>query len=274
MIDNERKGAAAGSSEKTVNAQSLRTHSHTLVSEALREAWVDLAHVDRITTIRRLTGSIAPEVTQNIATIIAGAQAARNFLDHRPPNLDEVRKALDYIVSEAYRASDTIYRIRGLFSETPPKKERVEINGAIHDALELTRVEVKENGVAVLTDFAEPSPSVQADRVELQQVILNLILNAVEAMSGMREAARELLIRTAKAEPNGALVTVRDSGPGLDLKTIDRLFEALYTTKMKRMGIGLTVCRSIIEAHGGRMWAGASGPRGAIFEFTVPLERE
>jgi signal transduction histidine kinase len=165
-----------------------------------------------------------------------------------------------------------IYRIRALLNEAPPKKERAEINGAIRDVLELTRGEATKNGVSVRTQFADPSPVVQADRVQLQQVILNLIVNAVEAMSSMREGARELLICTEKAESNGALVAVRDSGPGLDLKSLDRLFEAFYTTKVQDRGIGLAICRSIIEAHGGRIWAGANGPRGAVFQFTVPLE--
>ncbi len=227
---------------------------------------------DHITTTGRVTASIAPEVTQSIATIVANAQAARNFLDHRPPDLDEVRQALDCIVRDAYRASDVIYRIRGLLKEAAPKKERAEINGAIHDVLELTRGEATKNGVLVRTQFAEPSPVVQADRVQLQQVILNLIINALEAMSGMREGARELLICTEKAVSNGALVAVRDSGPGLDLKSLDRLFEAFFTTKVQDRGIGLAICRSIIEAHGGRIWAGANEPRGAVFQFTVPLE--
>jgi signal transduction histidine kinase len=138
--------------------------------------------------------------------------------------------------------------------------------------LELTRGEATKNGVSVRTQFAEPSPVVQADRVQLQQVILNLIINAVEAMSGMREGARELLICTEKAVSNGALVAVRDSGPGLDLKSLDRLFEAFFTTKVQDRGIGLAICRSIIEAHGGRIWAGANEPRGTVFQFTVPLE--
>jgi len=226
---------------------------------------------DHITTTGRLTASIAPAVTQSIATIVANAQAARNFLDHQPPDLDEARQALDSIVRDAYRASDVIYRIRALLQEAPPKKERAEVNGAIRDVLELTRGEAAKNGVSVRTQFAEPSPVVQADRVQLQQVVLNLIVNAVEAMSSMREGARELLICTEKAEKNGALVAVRDSGPGLDLKSLDRLFEAFYTTKVQDRGIGLAICRSIIEAHGGRIWAGANEPRGAVFQFTVPL---
>jgi C4-dicarboxylate-specific signal transduction histidine kinase len=140
----------------------------------------------------------------------------------------------------------------------------MEINGAIRDALELTRDEVTKNGVSVLTRFAELSPIVQADRAQLQQVVLNLIINAVEAMSSMREEARELLICTEKEESNGVLVAIRDSGPGLDLKTVNRLFEAFYSTKVRGVGIGLTVCRSIIEAHGGRMWAGENEPSGRL----------
>src|SRR5258706_5618532 len=233
MIYIRHLSAAPDDIEKDFDAAPIRTHALTLASEALREAQVHLAHVDRITTTGRLTASIAPEVTQPIAAIVTNAQAARHFLDHRPPDLDEVRQALDCIVRDAYRASDVIYRIRGLLKEAPPKKERVEINGAIRDVLELTRGEATKNGVSVRTQFAEPSPVVQADRVQLQQVILNLIINAVEAMSSMREGARELLICTEKAESNGALVAVRDSGPGLDLKSVDRLFEAFYTTKVQ-----------------------------------------
>jgi C4-dicarboxylate-specific signal transduction histidine kinase len=274
MIDTGHLGVPPDNNGKIFDAVPLRTHSLTLTSKALREVQVDLAHVDCITTIGRLAASVAPEVTQSIAAIVTNAQAARHFLDHRPPALDEVRQALDCIVRDAYRASDVIYRLRGLFKEAPSKKERVEINGAIRDVLELTRDEVTKNGVSVLTHFAEPSPIVQADRVQLQQVILNLIINAVEAMSSMREEARELLIYTEKEESNGALVAVRDSGPGLDLKSVDRLFEAFYTTKVRGVGTGLTVCRSIIEAHGGRMWAGENEPRGASFQFTLPLERD
>jgi C4-dicarboxylate-specific signal transduction histidine kinase len=269
MIDTGHLGAALDDTKIDFDAAPTRTHALTLATEALREAQVNLAHVDRITTIGRL--SVTHEVTQPITTIVTNAQAARNFLNRRSPDLDEVRQALDCIVRDAYRASDVIYRIRGLLKEAPPKRERAEINGAIRDVLELTRGEMTKNGVSVRTQFAEQSPVVQADRVGLQQVILNLIINAVEAMSSMREGARELLICTEKAESNGALVAVRDSGPGLDPKIADHLFEAFYTTKVQGMGIGLTICRSIIEAHSGRMWAGANEPRGAVFQFILPL---
>ena len=268
MIDTGPLGAAPDDTKKDFDAALIRTRVLTLATETLREAQVDLAHIDRITTIGRL--SVTHEVTQPITAIVTNAQAARHFLNRRPPDLDEVRQALDCIVRDAYRASDVIYRIRGLHKEALPKRERAEINGAIRDVLELTRGEATKNGVSVRTQFAEPSPVIQADRVQLQQVILNLIINAVEAMSGMREGARELLICTEKADSNGALVAVRDSGPGLDMKSVDRLFEAFYTTKVQGMGIGLTICRSIIEAHGGRLWASANVPFGAIFQFTLP----
>ena len=234
MIDTARLGATPDDPEKAFDAALIRTHAWTLASDALREAKVDLAHVDRITMMGRLAASVAHEVTESIAAIVTNAQAARHFLDHRPPNPDEIRQALDRIVRDAYRASAVIERIQRL-EETSPKKQRVEINGAIRDALELTRGEVEKSRVSVLTQFAESSPTVQADQVQLQQVIVNLIINAVEAMSSTREGSRELLICTEKAESNNALVAIRDSGPGLAPKSIDRLFEAFYTTKVHGM---------------------------------------
>jgi C4-dicarboxylate-specific signal transduction histidine kinase len=271
MIDPEHLGAAPDDPEKAFDAALTRTRAWTLASDALREAKVDLVHIDRITMTGRLAASVAHEVTESIAAIVANAQAARNFLDHRPPNPDEIRQALDCIVRDAYRSSAVIERIQNLFKETPPKKQRVEINGAIREALELTHGEIAKSRVSVLTQFAEPSPTVQADRVLLQQVILNLIINAVEAMSSTREGARELVICTEKAESNSALVAIRDSGPGLAPKSIDRLFEPFYTTKVQGMGVGLSICRYIVEAHGGQIWADANEPRGAVFQFTVPL---
>ena len=270
MIDTGRLGAAPDDPENAFDAALTRTHAWTLASDASREAKVDLAQIDRIMMMGRLAASVAHEVTESMAAVVANAQAARRFLDHRPPNPDEIRQALDCIVGDAYRSSAVVERIQNLFKETPSKKQRVEINGAIRDALELTHGEVAKSRVSVLTQFAEPSPTVQADRVLLKQVILNLIINAIEAMSSMPEGSRELLICTEKAESNSALVAVRDSGPGLAPKSINHLFEAFYTTKLHGMGIGLSVCRYIVEAHGGQIWAGANEPRGAIFQFTLP----
>ena len=216
MIDTGHLGAPPDNTEKTYDAVPLRTHSLTLASKALREVQVDLTNVDSITTRGRLAASVAPEVTQSIAAIVADAQAARHFLDLQPPVLDEVRQAIDCIVRDAYRASDVIYRIRGLFEEAPPKKEPVEINGAIRDVLERTRDEVAKNGASVLTHFAESPPTVQANRMQLQQAILNLIVRRVPRWLsadgrdvGAHSAFRRRYLTLSNACPKGISNFVR-----------------------------------------------------------------
>ncbi len=168
------------------------------------------------------------------------------------------------------RAGEVISRIRALIKKAPPRKDGVTINDAILEVVALTHGEAVKNRVSVRTRLAEGLPTIEGDRVQLQQVILNLIINAIEAMSGQNEAPRELLLSTEKAEPDGVLVAVRDSGPGLAPEALGRLFEAFYTTKTSGMGMGLSICRSIVEAHGGRLWASANEPHGAVFQFTVP----
>ncbi len=174
------------------------------------------------------------------------------------------------IVKDGSRAGDVIGRIRDLIRKAPPRKDDLKINEAILEVVALTRGEVVKNGVSVQTQLAEGLPLIRGDRVQLQKVILNLIINAVEAMSGTKEGSRELLIRTGKAESDGVLVAVSDSGPGLAPASFEHLFEAFYTTKPGGLGIGLSVCRAVIEAHRGRLWATANVPRGAVFQFTVP----
>jgi PAS domain S-box-containing protein len=239
-----------------------------------REALMELTHANRVTTMGQLTASIAHEINQPIAATVINAQAALRWLGCRPPDLEEVRQTLDRIISDGKRAGDVIGRIRALIRKATSLKQGLEINEAILEAIALTRGEIVKNGVSVHTELAEGLPLVQADRVQLQQVILNLIINAVEAMSGVGDGARELLISTSRDASNGVLVSLRDSGPGLDPKCVDRLFEAFYTTKPEGMGMGLAICRSIIEAHGGQLWAGANEPRGAVFQFTLPSEGE
>jgi C4-dicarboxylate-specific signal transduction histidine kinase len=168
------------------------------------------------------------------------------------------------------RAGDIIGRIRDLIQKAPPRKDSVDINEAIREVIELTGGEAVKTGVSVQTYLADGLPLIHGDRVQLQQVNLNLIINAIDAMSGIAEAPRELLITTGQAESGGVLVAVRDSGPGLAPTTLERLFEAFYTTKPSGLGLGLSICRSIIEAHGGRLWASANVLRGAVFHFTVP----
>jgi C4-dicarboxylate-specific signal transduction histidine kinase len=229
-----------------------------------------ITHAHRITTIGQLTASIAHEVNQPIAAMITSAQAARRWLDRQPPHLEEARQALARIVKDGNRAGDVSSRIRELIKKAPSRKDSMDINEAIREVSELTRREAVQTGVSVQMHLAEGLPLIHGDRVQLQQVVLNLIINAIEAMSGIDAGERALLISTGKVEPDGILVAVRDTGPGLARATFDRLFEAFYTTKPGGLGMGLSICRSIIEAHGGRLWAEANEPRGAVFQFLTP----
>jgi C4-dicarboxylate-specific signal transduction histidine kinase len=235
-----------------------------------REVQMELAHASRVATMGQLTASIAHEVNQPIAAMVTNAQAAQRWLDRQPPDLAEAGQALARIVKDGNRAGDVIGRIRELIRKAPPRQERVDINDAIRDVIELTRGEAVKTGVSVQMHLAEDLPRIHGDRVQLQQVILNLIINAVEAMGGIRDGPRELLIRTEQAEAGGVLVVLQDSGPGLAPATLEHLFEAFYTTKPTGLGMGLSICRSIIEAHGGRLWAEANEPRGTVFQFLTP----
>ena len=239
-----------------------------------REVETALAHANRVATIGQLTASIAHEITQPITATVFDAEAGLLWLAAQPPNLEEARQILTRIVQSGNRAGEVIGRIRALVKKAPPRRDRLEINGVIREVIELTRDEAQKNGVAVRTQLADGLPLIQGDRVQLQQVILNLIVNAVQAMSSVSEGARDLLISTGTAESDRVLVAVRDSGPGLPPSSAERLFEAFYTTKADGMGMGLSICRSMIEAHGGRLWASANEPHGAVFRFTVPVHPE
>ena len=240
--------------------------------QELRQAQAELAHVARVTALGELTASIAHEVSQPIAAVVTNAEAALRWSGAEPPQLDKVREVLGQIVNDGMRAGDVIHRIRALVKKTPPRMARVDVNEAVLDITTLARGELLRHGVALQTQLATGLPLIEGDRIQLQQVILNLILNAVEAMSGIAEGAREMRVSTAREASNGVLVTVRDFGPGLDPQGMNRLFDAFYTTKPEGLGMGLAICRSIIEAHGGQLWATANEPRGAVFQFTLPLE--
>ena len=236
-----------------------------------REMQSELAHANRITTMGQLTASIVHEVKQPITATATNAEAALRWLDRQPPNLEEARQMLADIVKDSHRAGDVIDRMRDLIKKAPPRMDRVEINGAIREVIELTYSEAVKNGVSVQTQFAESLPLIQGDRVQLQQVMLNLIINAIQAMSGLAAGVRELRITTENTESEGVRVGVRDTGPGLSPESLSRLFEPFYTTKPEGMGMGmgLSICRSIIEAHGGRLWAIPCEPQGALFQFTI-----
>jgi PAS domain S-box-containing protein len=238
--------------------------------ERLRQLESDLAHMNRLSVMGELTASLAHEITQPIATARNNARAAIGFLDRSPPDLSEVKEAIECIVADADRAGDIIDRIRDQIKKAPARKGRFDLNEAIDEVIVLARSEITKNGVSVETRLTEGLASVQGDRVQLQQVVLNLILNAVEAMSSVEVEARELLISTEQNQTGDVLVAVRDSGPGIDPKHVERVFEAFYTTKSKGVGMGLSICRSIIDAHGGRLWADVNKPRGAVFQFTLP----
>jgi PAS domain S-box-containing protein len=239
-----------------------------------RETLMELAHANRVTAMGQLTASIAHEVSQPITAVVINAEAALRWLGAQPPDLEEVREVLGLIVGDGTRAGNIIGGIRALIKKVPPQQACLDINEAIREVIALTRGEAAKTGVSVQTDLADGLPLIYGDRVQLQQVILNLIINALEAMSGVAETPRALLISTGQAEPGGVLVAVRDSGPGLDPASLEHLFNAFYTTKSGGMGMGLAICRSIIEAHEGQLWASANEPRGAVFRFTLPLQQD
>jgi signal transduction histidine kinase len=238
--------------------------------ERLRQLESDLAHTNRVSMLGELAASLSHEITQPIASARNNARAAQNFLYRQPADLAEVGEALNCVVGDIDRAGDIVDRIRDHIKKTPPRMERFDINQAVIDVIALAQGAIGRNGVSVHTRFAGGLPHVQADRVQVQQVVLNLILNAVEAMSLVKKGPRDLAITTDQAKIGGVLVAVRDSGPGIDPKYLDRVFDAFYTTKSSGVGMGLSICRSIIDAHGGQLGVDANTPQGAVFRFTLP----
>jgi signal transduction histidine kinase len=253
-------------------AQATIALESTRLERQYREAQMALAHANRVATMGQLTASIAHEIKQPIATARNNARAALNFLDKSPPDVTEVREALTCIVNDADRTSDVVDRIGSLIKKAPPRKEVVDLNAAILEVTALIRSEAVKTGVTVSTRLAGELPRIQCDRVQLQQVMLNLIVNAIQSMSGVEDGNRELDISTASIEPESVCVAVRDTGHGLRPESLPRLFEPFYTTKPDGMGMGLSICCSIIEAHGGRLWATGCEPRGALFQFTIPAD--
>jgi C4-dicarboxylate-specific signal transduction histidine kinase len=241
--------------------------------EAEKQHTLALAHANRVVTLGHLAASIAHEVNQPVAAIVANADAALRWLDAQPPDLGEARQALRGISGDGNRMGEVIARIRGLINKVPPRRDPLDMNQAISDATTLTRTELIRHRVALQVRLARKPPMVRGDRVQLQQVLLNLIVNAVESMSALPEGPRELKISSARDARDSVLIEVRDSGPGLRPEDFERAFQAFHTSKPDGMGLGLSICRSIVEAHGGRLWASANAPRGAIFQFTLPARR-
>jgi signal transduction histidine kinase len=236
----------------------------------LREQQMQLAHANRLVTMGELSASITHEVNQPIAAARNNVIAALNFLDGNPPDLQEVREALAAAVKDADRVGAIVGRMRALMQKASPRLDPVDMNEALQEVIELTRGEALKSEVSVESQLAKGLPIIAGDRVQLQQVVLNLILNALQAMGPAGEGARQVLITTRQIELNDLYVGVQDTGLGLSPETLSRLFEPFYTTKPNGMGMGLTICRSIVEAHGGRLWVSACEPRGALFQFAIP----
>jgi PAS domain S-box-containing protein len=242
--------------------------------EALRNAQAELARVARLTTMGELVASIAHEINQPLAGVVANGDAGLRWLDRDKPDLDEARNALSRIVRDGRRAGEVIRGIRALARKSGPELAKLDINDAIREVLALTRGELQRHEILLHTNLSAGGPPVYGDRVQLQQVLLNLIMNGVEAMRGVTERTRELTVSSMLAEPSSVLVAVEDTGQGLDPTVVQRIFEPFFTTKSDGLGMGLAICRSIVEAHGGRLWMSPRAPHGADARFTVPFRVE
>jgi PAS domain S-box-containing protein len=249
----------------------IEDRTHALAR--LQQMQSDFAHMNRVSMMGEFAASLSHEILHPIATARNNARAGMRFLEMNPPNLGEVREALGCVVRDADRARDIVGRMRDHIKKAPQRKERFDLNSAINEVLVLAKSVTHRNGVSVETRLVSGLHPVLGDRIQLQQVLLNLILNAAEAMGSVEESAREVLIST-ELDQAATLVAVRDSGPGIDSAHLDRVFDAFYTTKSSGTGMGLSICRSIIQAHGGKLWAEANQPRGAVFRFTLPVVQE
>jgi PAS domain S-box-containing protein len=244
------------------------------VEGALHDAQTNLAHVVRITTLGELAASISHEVNQPLAAVVNAAAACLRWLDRGTPNLDEARRAVDWIIKEGNRASEVIRRVRALANKTSIEKVPLDFNDVVREVIALVQRELISHQVSLRTEFALALPTILGDRVQLQQVIINLVMNGIEAMQSVTDRPRELVIRSRQHETQQVLVSVTDCGVGISAENADQLFNAFFTTKSSGMGMGLSICRSIIEAHGGRMSASGNKGPGATFQFVLPLHRE
>jgi C4-dicarboxylate-specific signal transduction histidine kinase len=260
-----------------MSLENARLYAH-LVSEnrerqkaeqALRDARAELIRVTRLTTIGELVASIAHEINQPLAAIAVQGRAGLNWLRRETPNLEEVRKALELIDRDIRRAGDVIRSLRAMVTKSDSKRARFEINEVVLEVLALARTELHKHGVTIRTDLSADTPRVYGDRVQLMQLILNLTMNGVDAMSTV-EGRRDLTVTSRLSAQGGVHIAVADTGSGVDAEKVDRVFESFFTTKATGMGMGLSICRSIISAHAGRIWLEPNEPRGAIFQFTLP----
>jgi C4-dicarboxylate-specific signal transduction histidine kinase len=241
--------------------------------EALRQAQADLAHVSRVTTVGELTASLAHEVNQPIAAAVTNANTCLRWLAGDTPNLEEARAAATRIVKDGTRAAEIISRTRLLFKKGAPRRELVDVNEVIREMIVLLRSEATRYSISVRTELAADLPQVIGDRVQLQQVMMNLMSNGIDAMKDA-DGTRELIVNSQRAENEQLLVSVSDTGVGLPPQQASQIFDAFFTTKLHGTGMGLSISRSIVESHGGRLWAADKSPRGASFHLTLPTKVE
>jgi signal transduction histidine kinase len=229
-----------------------------------------LAHIARVTTLGELAGSIAHEINQPLTAVVSNADAGLRWLNQSPPNIDEARKALEDIVKQGLRASEVIIRIRTLMRKGPRLSLVLNVNDLIEEILILVRPQIERRHVELRTELAADLPSIAGDSVQLQQVVLNLVLNGIQAMDGQEEHSKELILVSRREGPHDIVISVRDSGEGIAAHQLDQLFQPFFTTKPGGIGMGLAICRSIVEAHGARIWATSNVNHGADFQFSLP----
>jgi PAS domain S-box-containing protein len=233
---------------------------------------IELAHAQRVVTLGQLSASIAHEISQPLSGIVTNADLCLRILAADPPNVEGAQETARRAIRDANRAGEIVSRLRALFVTRTASTEMMNLNEAVREVISLSRGELQKDHVNLQSDLAENLPPIRGDRIQLQQVLLNLIRNAVDAMRNVDDRARQLVVTTTKVEPGSVLVAVRDTGSGIDPANLERVFDAFYTTKTDGLGMGLSVCRAIVEAHGGRLWATSAAPHGAVFQFTLPIE--
>jgi len=279
-LERARNGLQARVEEQT--AELRKTNAHLIAEMAERkraedayyEAQAELSRVSRLSALGTLAASISHEVNQPLAAVVTNADACAMWLANNPPNLDEARSAVDAIAREGTRASDVVRRIRAMFSKGAPERTAVNLNDLIGEVVALMHTELSKNDIALRTELARELPSVTADRVQLQQVLVNLLQNGIEALSAVTDRPRRIVISSEANTDGEALIAVRDSGVGIDPKDQKRIFNAFFTTKPQGMGMGLSISHSIIEAHGGRLWAGKNSDYGTTLQFTIPARHD
>jgi len=242
--------------------------------EALRKAQMELAHITRVTTLGELAASIAHEVNQPLAAVVANAEACLRWLDRGTPDLAAARRSVEWVIDDGNRASEVIRRVRALANKSDIEKAPLDINDVVREVVALVQHELISHQVSLRTEFASALPTILGDRVQLQQVIINLVMNGIEAMQSVTDRPRELVIRSRQDETHRVLLSVADCGVGIAAENADQLFNAFFTTKPGGMGMGLSICRSIVEAHGGRLSASGNDGLGATFQFVLPLHQE